>query len=432
MKWKLTLGFSFLLIAFASSLAVAGEGRGFVSLFDGKSLDGWMLVGGSGRGYIVQDGLLICPADGGGNLLSEKEYTDFLLRFEFRLDKAGNNGVALRTPSRGHVATQGMECQILDDADPRYAHLKPAQYCGSIYGVVPARRGAVKPAGEWNRMEIFVQGRRIIVKINGQTVVNVDLNSIHDPDLLTSHPGLLRDRGHIGFLGHGPSTVAFRNIYIKDLSTPERDNAPPPGFKALFNGRDLTGWRGFVADPPKRATMSKVELAVAQSKADQQMRQHWRVEEGVLTYDGKGSNLCTQRDYADFELLVDWKIEPGGDSGIYLRGSPQVQIWDHPDGSGGLYNNQKNPSKPAYKADRPPGEWNRFRILMLGEKVTVFLNGELVVHNVIMENYWERDKPIYPTGPIELQHHGNRLQFKNIYIREITRPRREGKECSSA
>ncbi|HXG24952.1 MAG TPA: DUF1080 domain-containing protein, partial [Chthonomonadales bacterium] len=93
-----------------------------------------------------------------------------------------------------------------------------------------------------------------------------------------------------------------------------------------------------------------------------------------------------------------------------------------PEGSGGLYNNQKNPNKPAYKADRPPGEWNRFRILMLGEKVTVFLNGELIVHNVTMENYWERDQPIYPAGPIELQHHGNRLQFKNIYIREITRP----------
>lgn len=424
MKRKFTSGLFLLtaLIVFAPSLAVAKETGGFVPLFDGKSLDGWRLVGSSGRGYIVQDGLLLCPADGGGNLLTEKEYSDFILRFEFRLDKAGNNGVALRAPSRGHVATQGMECQILDDEDPRYANLKPAQYCGSIYGVVPARRGSVKPAGEWNQMEIAVQGRRINVKINGKTVVNVDLNTIHDPDLLASHPGLLRDRGHIGFLGHGPSTVAFRNIYIKDLSRPERDNTPPPGFKALFNGRDLTGWKGLVADPPKRAAMSRTELAAAQSVADRQMREHWHVEDGALTYDGKGNNLCTQKDYADFELLVDWKIEPGGDSGIYLRGCPQVQIWDRPEGSGGLYNNQKNPNKPAYKADRPPGEWNRFRILMLGEKVTVFLNGELVVHNVTMENYWERDKPIYPTGPIELQHHGNRLQFKNIYIREITRP----------
>jgi hypothetical protein len=118
---------------------------------------------------------------------------------------------------------------------------------------------------------------------------------------------------------------------------------------------------------------------------------------------------------------VDWKILPGGDSGVYLRGSPQVQIWQNPVGSGGLYNNQKNPSKPLKVADRPVGEWNTFRIIMIGDKVTVYLNDELVVDNVTMENYWERDKPIYPTGQIELQNHGNNLYFKNIYIREIPR-----------
>jgi hypothetical protein len=127
-------------------------------------------------------------------------------------------------------------------------------------------------------------------------------------------------------------------------------------------------------------------------------------------------------DFADFEMLIDWKIQPGGDSGLYVRGSPQIQIWDRPEGSGGLFNNQKNPGKPTHKADRPPGEWNRFRILMLGDKVTVYLNNELVVHNVTMENYWERDKPIYPTGQIELQHHGAPLFFKNIYIRKISPP----------
>jgi len=125
---------------------------------------------------------------------------------------------------------------------------------------------------------------------------------------------------------------------------------------------------------------------------------------------------------------VDWKIEKAGDSGIYLRGSPQVQIWDTANrlvgaevGSGGLYNNQKNPSKPTKVADKPVGQWNTFRIFMIGEKVTVILNDELVVDNVVMENYWERDKPIYPTGQIELQNHGNFLYFRNIYIREIPR-----------
>jgi hypothetical protein len=172
--------------------------------------------------------------------------------------------------------------------------------------------------------------------------------------------------------------------------------------------------------------MTPEKLAEAQKKADQQMREHWNVVDGALVFDGKGKSLCTAKDYGDFELLVDWKILPKGDSGIYLRGSPQVQIWDpnqRPEGSGGLFNNKKHPAKPLKCADKPIGQWNTFRIKMTGEKVTVWLNGELVVDNVVMENYWERDKPIYPTGQIELQNHGNTLYFKNIYLREI--PRKE-------
>ncbi len=197
------------------------------------------------------------------------------------------------------------------------------------------------------------------------------------------------------------------------------DNTPPEGFTALFNGKDLTGWKGLVATPPARAKMTPEQLADAQKKADEQMRAHWKVEDGVFVFDGKGSSLCTAKDYGDFEMYVDWKILPNGDSGIYLRGTPQVQIWAAAVGSGGLYNNQKNPSKPTKCADKPVGEWNTFRIKMVGDKVTVWLNGELVVDNVTMENYWERDKPIYPTGQIELQNHGNTLYFKNIYVREL-------------
>jgi hypothetical protein len=202
------------------------------------------------------------------------------------------------------------------------------------------------------------------------------------------------------------------------------DNVPPAGFVALFNGKDLAGWKGLVASPPVRAKMTPQQLADAQKKADEQMRAHWKVEDGALVFDGKGDSLCTAKDYGDFELLVDWKILPRGDSGIYLRGSPQVQIWDlnaNPIGSGGLYNNQKHPSKPTRCADKPIGQWNTFRIKMVGERVTVWLNGELVVDNVVLENYWERDKPIYPTGQIELQNHGNTLYFKNVYLREIAR-----------
>ncbi|MCG3127261.1 MAG: hypothetical protein CHACPFDD_02119 [Phycisphaerae bacterium] len=195
----------------------------------------------------------------------------------------------------------------------------------------------------------------------------------------------------------------------------------------LFNGKDLTGWKGLVSPdggPPARARMKPDELAKAQQAADEKMRSHWSVKDGVLVFDGKGDSICTERDYGDFELKVDWKLEADGDSGIYLRGSPQVQIWDaskHPEGSGGLYNNQKNPAKPSTRADRPVGEWNSFRIRMVGERVTVYLNDTLVVDNVVLENYWERDKPIYASGQIELQNHGNTLYFRNIAIREIPR-----------
>lgn len=392
---------------------------GFVRLFNGSNLDGWVLTNQSGPGYIVDKGVLVAPSDGGGNLYTENEYSDFVLRFEFRLEPGGNNGVGIRAPLGGDAAYAGMEVQILDDYHPMYKDLLPGQYCGSIYRVAPARRGAPKKAGEWNTEEIKAQGRHIRVTINGKTVVNADLNTITDRATLLEHPGMLRDRGRIGFLGHGPSRVEFRNIRIRDLSNPEKPNTAPPGFTALFNGKDLSGWHGLVGSPPSRAAMTTEKLAEAQREADRDLAKHWTVINGVITYDGKHNSLCTVKDYADFELLVDWKIEKGGDSGIYLRGSPQVQIWDNTEGSGAFYNNEKNPRTPLEVADNPPGQWNRFRILMLGDKATIFLNNVLVVRAVTMENYWERDKPIYASGPIELQHHGSPLYFRNIYVREI-------------
>jgi HEAT repeat protein len=203
-----------------------------------------------------------------------------------------------------------------------------------------------------------------------------------------------------------------------------RDRLRQGGFVPLFDGRSLDGWKGLVADPPKRAKMTPQERTSAQAVADAAMRAHWTVVDGVLAFDGKGESLCTVGDYADFELLADWKIEKGGDSGFYLRGSPQVQIWDaeaNPAGSGGLFDNEKGPSQPLEKADRPVGEWNAFRILMIGERVTVYLDDKRVVDDTVLENYWERDEPIYPSGQIELQAHGNPLWFRNVFIREIPR-----------
>lgn len=397
----------------------APDNEGFVKLFDGTTLTGWQLIGGHGPGYVPKDGILDCPADGGGNLYTLKQYTDFIFRFEFKLAAAGNNGVGIRAPLNGDAAYQGMEIQILDDTSPDYAHLEPGQYHSSIYKVVAAKRGSEKPLGEWNSEEIQAIGRHIKITVNGMVTVDANLNDVTDPKILAEHPGFRRDRGYVGFLGHGPSEVQFRNIFIKDLGKPEQDNTPPGGFAGLFNGKDLTGWKGLVADPPARAKMTKEQLTAAEATATTEALKHWKVEDGVITYDGHNNSLCTTKDYGNFEMYVDWKISPGGDSGIYLRGSPQVQIWDNPLGSGGLYNNQKNPSNPTKKADKPVGEWNRFNILMVGDKVTVYLNDELVVNNVTMENYWERDKPIYPIGQIELQHHNSPLWFKNIYIREL-------------
>lgn len=219
-------------------------------------------------------------------------------------------------------------------------------------------------------------------------------------------------------------------VLVGSIHAEERPlNTPPEGFTALFNGKDLTNWKGLVGNPKTRAAMSPEKLAEAQEKADASMREHWKVVDGTLVFDGKGQSLCSAKDYGDFELYVDWKIEKAGDSGIYLRGLPQVQIWDTEHepyfkhgadkGSGSLWNNQKNPKFPDAKADKPVGQWNTFFIRMVGDKVSVTLNDKLVVDNVTMENYLDRSTPVPATGSIELQNHGNTLYFRNVYVREL-------------
>jgi len=203
-------------------------------------------------------------------------------------------------------------------------------------------------------------------------------------------------------------------------------NVPPEGFTAIFNGDDLAGWHGLVGNPKTRAEMTPEQLAAARDKANQAMRQHWRAEGGEIVNDGHSPHLCTDTKYGDFEMWIDWKIVPKADSGIYLRGTPQVQIWDPVAGiaqakvgSGGLYNNRKHPSKPLVVADNPAGEWNTFWIRMIGETTSVKLNGKLVVDNTPLENYWDRSRPIYPAEQIELQTHGGEIRFRNIFLREI-------------
>jgi len=201
----------------AAPLAFAADEPGFTPLFDGKTLNGWKLVGGRGPGYLAQDGKIICPADGGGNLFTEKEFANFALRFEFKLTAGANNGVGIRAPFEGDAAYQGMEIQILDDGDPVYqGKIRPEQYHGSVYDVIPARTGYRKPVGEWNEEEIVVNGRRIKITLNGVIILDASLDIVKEPKVLAHHPGLARPSGHIGFLGHG-TLVEFRNIRVKEF-----------------------------------------------------------------------------------------------------------------------------------------------------------------------------------------------------------------------
>ena len=199
------------------------------------------------------------------------------------------------------------------------------------------------------------------------------------------------------------------------------------GFVSMFNGKDLSGWQGFVANPIKIKGFSSYKLKKLQEAANKKMHENWSVKDNTIAFSGKGANLCSVKDdYGDFEMVVDWRITKKGDSGIYLRGTPQIQIWDTSRvevgaqvGSGGLYNNKKHESHPLVVADNPVNDWNTFRIKMVGERVTVYLNGILVVDNVVMDNYWDRSIPIFPKGTIELQAHGTDLAFRDVYVKEI-------------
>jgi hypothetical protein len=218
MKWAGALILAWSTVAAAGPLRQgATDEAGFVALFDGRTLDGWRLVNGRGAGYLVRDGLIVCPVDGGGNLFTEREFANFVLRFECRTEPGGNSGIGIRAPFDVTSSATGMEVQILDDGHEKYRGvIKPEQYHGSIYDVIPARTGFLKPAGEWNSEEILADGRHIRVTLNGVVIVDADLDLVREPEVLARHPGLARPSGHIGLLGH-QSLVEFRNLRIKVL-----------------------------------------------------------------------------------------------------------------------------------------------------------------------------------------------------------------------
>ncbi len=451
--------------------------EGFVPLFNGRDLTGWE---GSTAMYGVDEkepGVLQCfpgrklPKGQRGDLVTEKEYGNFILRFEFKMPPNGNNGLGIRiTNPNTDAAYHGMcELQLLDDGGSWYYDeqakkdkLAPYQFCGSAYGIFPSRRDNVgkmvggkakdcaaggsylRKAGQWNFEEVRVIGSEIEVYLNGHLVTKGDVAQFKgdgDTPDKRKHPGLHNTRGKIGWLGHGHN-VKWRNIRIKELPDdakmgevcPTQTMVAPEGFTTLFAGKaeDLAqNWKGVTTaggfdNPLVRQKATAEKRAEMQKVADAQMAKHWTVRNGNLFFDGfkGGYSLATKKDYADFELWADWRIlTERGDSGLYLRGAPQVQIWDAHNqwhiGSGGLYNNQKNPSRATEIADRQVGDWNRFYVRMVGDKVTVRLNGRTVVDNVTLENYWNRALPIFAKEQLELQCHGDPIEWRNVFIREL-------------
>jgi hypothetical protein len=218
-------------VAVAPAFALAQDAE-FTPLFNGKDLSGWVYgvrangaENKTGKGYQVENGVLFTTKEDGGNLFTEKEYSDFVLRFEFKLTENANNGIGIRAPLQGDAAYNGIEVQVLDDSGSQYTKLQPAQYHGSIYQMFPSKRGFQKPVGEWNTEEITVKGRQITVKLNGTTIVDANLDDVKDEAVLAKHRdmnkpegsrGIANTKGHIGLLGHG-TRVEFRNIRIKEL-----------------------------------------------------------------------------------------------------------------------------------------------------------------------------------------------------------------------
>jgi hypothetical protein len=227
-------------------------------------------------------------------------------------------------------------------------------------------------------------------------------------------------------------TVVVLALFAPQIAARAAEPAPPDGFRVLFNGRDLSGWYGLNPHPVAKLEGDKREAALREQR--DAFASHWRVEDGELVNTGTGPYATTEQDYGDIELHIEYKTVPKADSGIYLRGTPQVQIWDinqpdqpdkphrHPRlGSGGLFNNTPLAAgrDPLVVADKPFGEWNAFRIRQIGARTWVWLNDKLVVDGAVMENFWDRSKPLPDKGPIMLQTHGGEIRWRNIYVREI-------------
>lgn len=393
------------------------------SLFNGKDLSGW-----SGNGYAVDDGAIVCTPEG-KNLMTDATFANYILEFDFKLPPGGNNGLGIHYPGTGDGAYTGMELQILDNSDPKYKDLKDYQFHGSLYTLAPAKKSGLKPVGEWNHEKVTVTNPGVTVELNGEMILRANLDELSAAH--PAHQGVKRRAGHIAWLGHG-DRVSFKNIEITEIKPiANTEGVMADGYTRLFDGKDLEGWKH------------------GDSK-------EWTISNGILKHSGKlgePSDLWTEKEYGDCTMVFDWRwsgsgplmkrpiILPDGDvkkgadgkpeeleieeldSGIYLRGNDksQVNLWNWPIGSGEVYGYRTDPKMapeiragvtPKTKADRPIGEWNRTLITIKGDRLTVALNGRVVIDNAQL--------PGVPTkGAIGLQHHGSAIDFANIWIKEL-------------
>ncbi len=421
------------------SQALENDHGGFVPLFDGRSLDGWKNINCAPSTWSVRDGMIHCTGVPIGELRTTRMYQNFVLELEWRhLKPKGNAGVfvwadALTAP--GQPFHRAVEVQILDgreapshtsDGDVFPIHgvtIKPenGRDVGGMRAYPTEKRS--KPSPEWNHYRIECIDGAIRLAVNGKVVTRGSESSLR--------------KGYICLESEG-SPVDFRNLRIKELPAgpiqPSQIANADEGFVSLYNGVDLSGW-----------------------KMHEGLVGHWKANDWQLQYDGLATgderDLWSERSYKDFTLIVDWRwsghydkttkrpvVLPSGeaakdengdvktvdvplaDSGIYLRGSSksQINIWQWPVGSGEIYGYRTDQSMPASvragatpstNADNPIGEWNRFEITMVGEYVTVVLNGKTVIDHCHLPG-------VAVEGPIALQHHGSEIEFANLFIKE--------------
>jgi Domain of Unknown Function (DUF1080) len=412
------------LAAFSISASIhAAEAPTMRSLFNGTDLSGW-----SGDGYIVEDGAIVCTAEG-KNLITRQTFSNYILEFDFKLPPGGNNGLGIHYPGSGDGAYSGMEIQILDNSDAKYNELKDSQFHGSLYTLAAAKKSGLKPVGEWNHEKVTVSGSGLTVELNGEIILRANLDdlAVRNPE----HQGIKRRAGHIAWLGHG-DRVAFKNIRIAEIAPAANvEGVMAAGFTRLFNGKNLNNWNH--GNSPE-----------------------WTVSNGILKHSGKPgepSDLWTLQEYGDCTLVFDWRwsaagplqkrplILPDGtekkskdgqpelieieelDSGIYLRGNiqSQVNLWNWTVGSGEVYGYRTNAALPAeirasvtpkVRADRPVGEWNRTMITLKGDRLSVSLNGRAVIENAQLPGVPEK-------GAIGIQHHGSAIDFANFWIKQL-------------